>query len=222
MGIKSIVNTDRLYWLGRYLERVYTTAIHYEKRYDIMIEHEDRYKKYCKAFDIPDIYENGEQFLRDYPFDKANPDSIRSNLERAYDNAIELREEIGSEALSYIQLAIYEMDRGASSEAPMMEFQKLTDNILAFWGCIDDMIEDENTRNLLKVGKRVERVDLYGRLHAPKADIVREVHRLGGRIDRCNLHYNKDVIVRLNQLIEEDEIDYDRLVREVDSIVNDK
>ena len=35
-----------------------------------------------------------------------NPDSIISNLNRAYDNAIVLRESIGSETLSYIQLSL--------------------------------------------------------------------------------------------------------------------
>lgn len=219
MDIKSGIKTDRLYWLGRYLERVYTTILNYEKSYDIMIEQEEEYKRYCKAFDIPDIYGSAEKFLRAYPFDIKNPDSIRSNLGRAYDNAVELREEIGSESLSYIQLAIYEMNKGAVSKAPMMEFQRITDNILAFWGCIDDMIEDHNTRNLLKVGKRVERIDLLGRLHADKQDIVREIHRLSGRIQRCILHYNQDVIVSLNRMAEEEEMDYEKIVQEVDSIL---
>ena len=44
-----------------------------------------------------------------------NPDSIISNINRAYDNAIVLRESIGSETLSYIQLAIYDMNRAKLS-----------------------------------------------------------------------------------------------------------
>ena len=39
-----------------------------------------------------------------------------SNLKRAYDNAVVLREEIGTEALSYIQLAIYAMQKAAKSQ----------------------------------------------------------------------------------------------------------
>ena len=42
----------------------------------------------------------------------------------------------------------------------MLHFQKITDAILAFWGCVDDQIDDENTRNIIKIGKRVERLDL--------------------------------------------------------------
>lgn len=219
MDFKSIVNTDRLYWLGRYTERVYTTVQHYSKSYDIMIENADEYKHYCNSLDIPDIYTDADHFLKDYPYNEANPDSIISNLTRAYDNAIELREEITSESLAYVQLCIYEMNKCAQSAAPMLEFQHITDYILAFWGCADDLIEDENTRNLIKVGKRVERIDLFGRLHAPKEDCVREIHRLSGRINRCSLHYNKTALENLLEISEAEEIDYDRMVKEVDSIL---
>ena len=37
MGIISLEQTDRLYWLGRYSERVYTTIRLFSQRYDIMI-----------------------------------------------------------------------------------------------------------------------------------------------------------------------------------------
>lgn len=219
MDFKSIIKTDRLYWLGRYTERVYTTVHNYARSYDIMIENGSEYKHYCESLDIPDIYGDAETFLREYPFNEENPDSIRSNLIRAYDNAIELREEITSESLAYIQLAIYEMNKCAMSCAPMLEFQRITDYILAFWGCADDMIEDENTRNIIKVGKRVERIDLFARLHAEKQDLIREVHRLSGRIERCALHYNKEVINHLLALSEQDNMNYDLMVKEVDSIL---
>ena len=72
---------------------------------------------------------------------------------RAYDNAIELREEIGSETLAYIQLALYALEKAEKSSSPLIEIQYVIDAILAFWGIVDDLIEDENTRNIIKVGK---------------------------------------------------------------------
>lgn len=66
-----------------------------------------------------------------------NPDSIFSNLNRAYDNVIVLREEIGSEALSYSQLVIYDMNKAKISRAPLIEMQRVIDNILAFWGNVN-------------------------------------------------------------------------------------
>lgn len=38
MGIKSVVNADRLYWLGRYSERVYTTLKLFARSFDQLIE----------------------------------------------------------------------------------------------------------------------------------------------------------------------------------------
>lgn len=82
----------------------------------------------CNRIDIANIYTSKEDFMRRYPFDPDNPDSIISNLNRAYDNAIVLRESISSEALSYIQLAIYAMNKGAESDSPLIEMQRVIDN----------------------------------------------------------------------------------------------
>lgn len=220
MGIKSVENIDRLYWLGRYSERVYTTIKLYGAKFDSMLEEgAESYDEFCRSLDIPNIYSTAEEFRRRYPFDKDDPNSIASNLLRAYDNAIELREEIGSETLAYIQLSVYELNKAAVSAAPMIEFQNILDDMLAFWGIVDDQIEEENTRNIIKVGKRVERIDLYGRLHMDRAAMMREIHRLKGRIGRTNLNYNKSVVEYLNRMVEENVLDYPVIVRQINSIL---
>ena len=110
MGIKSVMNTDRLFWLGRYSERVYTTLKLFSLSFDSLIEQNgDDHRAFCQSLEIPDIYSDKDDFIDRYPFSLEVPDSIFSNLQRAYDNAIELREEIGSETLSFVQMAIYEM-----------------------------------------------------------------------------------------------------------------
>ena len=213
MGIISIEQTDRLYWLGRYTERVYTTMRLFFTTYDTMIDQlAKKYTDFCKELDIPQIYTSPEDFLKRYPFDEEDCNSMISNLKRAYDNAIVLREEIGSEALSYIQLSIYEMQKAERSNAPMMEFQKILDNLMAFWGIIDDQIASENVRNILKVGKRVERIDLYGRLHSDRESLTREIHRLIGRVQRCNLKYRQEVLDHLVDFLVEDELDYHKIL----------
>ena len=219
MGVKSVENMDRLYWLGRYSERVYTTLKLYGLRFESMIEEGENYEEFCESLDIPDIYGTAEKFRDLYPFGKKDPNSIYSNLMRAYDNAIELREEIGTETLAYIQLSVYELNKAAQSDAPLIEFQNIIDYILAFWGIVDDQIEDEETRNIIKVGKRVERIDLYGRLHKDKISMAREVHRLNGRIGRSGLHYNKGVTEKLLLLIEEDTMNFPEIVRQIESIL---
>lgn len=212
MGVKSIEVTNRLFWLGRYSERVYTTLQLFAKRYDQMLDQEDTYGEFCQSLEIPNIYPTAQNFLRRYPFDESDPNSIASNLLRAYDNGIELRQEIGTEELSYIQLAVYGMNKARNSPSPMLEFQNIADNILAFWGIIDDQVEDENTRNIIKVGKRVERIDLYARLRVPRADMVREIRRLLGRIDRCTVCYHANRRSELTRLAEAERLDYAAII----------
>jgi len=220
MGIISVDRADRLFWLGRYTERVYTTIRLYSDSFDELIDGiADNYVDFCKMIDIPDVYGSKEVFEEKYPFDEMNPDSIMSNLVRAYDNAIELRDEIGSEVLSYIQLAIYAMNKAKISNAPLIELQYVIDNLLAFWGIVDDDIDSEMTRNMIKVGRRIERIDLYGRLHHTQKELIRQVARLIPRVERSGLAYDRDNLMLLKSVVEEPEIDYYKVVSVAESIV---
>ena len=219
MGIVTLGKQDNLYWLGRYTERVFTTIKFFAIKSDTMIDEEvDSYPQFCEMLDIPNIYTDKADFMRRYVFDDANPDSILSNLNRAYDNAIVLRESIGSETLAFIQLAIYEMNRASISSAPLISMQKVMDNIMAFWGAADDQIDEENVRNLIKAGKRIERLDLYARLENENRMMIREVNRLVPRVERSGVHYHEDKLILLKQLAYEPEIDYIAVLGAVNSI----
>ncbi len=220
MGIISVEQTNRLLWLGRYSERVYTTLRLYSRSFDAMLdEKSDSYADFCRMIDIPDVYGSKQVFRQNYPFDETNPDSIFSNLDRAYDNAIVLREEIGSEALSYIQLAIYDMNKARVSRAPLIEMQRVIDNILAFWGIVDDSIDSQQVRNIIKTGKRIERVDLYARLGIARRELKREINRLVPRIDRSGMEYDREKVNLLKALVEEPEINYYKIVEEVETLL---
>ena len=170
---------------------------------------------------IPNIYTSLEDFSRRYCFDAEDINSIYSNLMRAYDNAIVLREEIGSETLSYIQLAVYAMNKAATQDAPLLTLQKVSDNIAAFWGIADDTIDDSQVRNLIKLGKRIERIDIYGRLHMKKDELKREVKRLNTRIGTLALRYDHKKLMHINYLVEEDEPDYKLIVEEVEALIGE-
>ena len=220
MGIISVEQTNRLLWLGRYSERVYTTLRLYFGSFDSMIDKAAYdYKDFCRMVDIPDIYGSREEFQLSYPFEEGNPDSILSNLNRAYDNAIVLREEIGSETLSYIQLALYAMQRAKHSSAPLVEMQKVMDNILAFWGISDDNIDSEQIRDIIKAGKRIERIDLYARLGLGREELTREVDRLMPRVKMSGMEYEEEKLRHLKELVEAPEIDYYGIVDEVEAIL---
>lgn len=220
MGIISIEQADRLYWLGRYTERVYTTLNIFSKSFDSLIDGlVDSYVEFCKDIDIPNVYADKDEFVKKYPFDTENTDSIISNLNRAYDNAILLRESIGSEALAYIQLAIYDMNKAAKSKSPMIELQKVNDNLLAFYGTVDDKIDSENIRNIIKAGKRIERIDIYARLGVDREELKREIHRMIPRVKNSGLEYDSKKLENIESLVEAEKIDYYRIVNEVETIL---
>lgn len=220
MGIISVEQANHLYWLGRYTERVYTTLRIYSQSFDNMIDEiTDSYEEFCNSIDIPNIYSSKDDFRRRYPFDTENPDSIISNLNRAYDNAIVLRESITSEALSYIQLAIYDMNKAAISTAPLIEMQQIIDHILAFWGIADDSIDSEEVRNIIKAGKRIERIDLYARLGASQAELIREVYRMLPRVRKSGLSYDESKLELVKELVESSELDYYKIVSIVETIL---
>ena len=217
MGIISVEQVDHLYWLGRY---VYTTLRIFARSFDLLIEEGDAvFQNYCESLDIPNIYRSKDDFLRRYPFDESIPDSIVSNLNRAYDNAIVLRETIGSDALSYIQLSIYAMNNAARSNSPLIELQQVTDDLLSFWGIVDDQIDDEQIRNIIKAGKRIERIDLYARLELDRRRLEREVHRMVPRVLRSGMKYDEAALSRVSTLIQESTLDYANIIASVESII---
>ena len=223
MAILSLEHSDQLYWLGRYSERVYTTIHEYEKRFDSLIElKEEDYDAFCKAQDIPNIYNSKDDFIQRYCFDENDTNSIYSILIRAYDNAVVLREEIGSETLAYIQLAVYAMNKAKASQAPLIQLQKVVDNIVAFWGMVDDDIDNEHVRSIIKLGKRIERIDLYARMKMDPVRLRREMKRLNTRINRTGLKYNTMKLAHLNYLVEMSEIPNDIVVEEIESLFDDE
>ncbi|MDO5146727.1 MAG: alpha-E domain-containing protein [Eubacteriales bacterium] len=203
MGIISLEKANNLLWLGRYSERVYTTIRMFFIQYDKMIDdEEDEYSEFCHKLNIPVIYESNDDFINRYLYDKDNPDSVFSNLLRAYDNAIVLRDEIGTETMAYLQLCLSTMEKTMDLDAPLMEMQNVLDMLLAFWACADDYIVDPETRNLIKTGKSIERIDLYLRLGTSEGALLSEYQKLCGRIARSGIEYREIALVRFSYLLQ--------------------
>ncbi len=220
MGTITVEKANELFWLGRYAERVYTTLRGFFSGFDRMIEAEENYYiEFCKSVDVPNVYASKKDFLEKYPFDTGNPDSILSNLYRAYDNALVLRDEIQTETLSYIQLSIYDMKKARVSVAPLIEMQKVIDNLLAFWGSVDDSVDDERTRSIIKLGRRVERIDLYLRFHFPCDKLEKEKTKLAKRIVRTGLKFDNEKLGELSEMIENQNIQLNRAIEIIESLV---
>lgn len=209
MGIISVEKVNNLFWLGRYTQRVYTTLQRYNTGFDEMLDLDVHfYEKYCATLNIPNIYTDYENFISSYGYDTENPDSIVSNLYRAYDNALVLRDDISSEALAYIHLAQFQLKAAKISDAPLIELQLVMDHLLAFWGAIDDFIDDETVRNLIKLGKKAELLDLKLRFNEENGELKRVFGQLDFYLHRVNIEYNKVAYYELALAFERgDEID---------------
>ena len=209
MGIITIEKSDNLFWLGRYTERVHTTLKYYIEATDLMIDQDpDYYAVLCRKIGIPDVYGSREQFLTTYPFDTSDPNSIISNLYRAYDNAIVMRDYIGTETMAYIQLALDDIKTAEREETFLADLMLVIDHILAFWGCVNDLIYDEQTRNIIKLGKGVERIDLYLSLGRPAADIRREYGRMKQFLRKSHIHYDESILYTMDNMLSEYSFSY--------------
>ena len=184
----GLSKTNRLYWLGRYVERVIIEIDVMQQIYDEAIDGPAfDYAAFCDKLEIPNTYASSDDFIRRFLFDDKNPYSVRSSLNAAYDNAIVLRETISSQALSYIQMAANTMDQAAEGVAPMLELQTVTDYLYAFRGCSDDYVHDRNSRYTLKCGSSVERIDLSIRLEYHLELLQKEFARLQSRLQNTSL-----------------------------------
>ncbi len=193
MGAISLEKSQQMFWLGRYTERVFTTMQSYLLLFDATVdERQVVYDKFCEALGIPDVYGSQAAFFENFLYDGQDINSVVSSLDRAFDNAVVLRDEISSESLSYIHLAMEQIQTARASKERLLELQVVMDYLYAFWGSVDDCADSEVCRNLIKCGRYIERLDLYIRLQYPHKAVEKAYYKLHSRIEKTGLRYNRD------------------------------
>lgn len=218
MGIISLERIDNLIWLGRYSERIYLTIKEFFQYFDAMIEDPYLYKDYCKALQIPMIYQNPEDFIQRYISDETIGDSLLSNLYRCYDNCIVLRNEIGTESMTYIEMALNEL-KEVKRQSLIMDLQLVMDHILAFWACISENVLDYDIRNLIKLGQRQERLDLFLRLRKEKENIEMAFHSFKHRLHKTILCFDVEKLDALNSEIKKEKMDYSQCIIWIEALL---
>ncbi|MDR0842338.1 MAG: alpha-E domain-containing protein [Acidobacteriota bacterium] len=192
--------TNRLFWLGRYNERVYTSVKFAVALYDRSIDGPPAdYADVCRRLDIPCPYSGATEFFRSFFFDAANPDSIAQSADRMLGNGMVLREVISSTTLSYLQMAVNALTLAAVSVSPALELQWVLDDIMAFRGSCEDCIVDETARNIIKCGISVERVSMFERLGIQREESALELLKLVNRMAKTKLPVSpahQDVILQ--------------------------
>lgn len=206
----SISKANSLYWLGRYTERAYKLAQILTEFYDRMVDDdEDAYKDFCSKLGISVEAEDKHDFIKKIIADPSCPSSIVSSLSMAYDNSIILREQIDTETVAYIQLAYNNVTRLFNEECRIFDLQKVIDNLMSFWGAVDDYIIDDSVRDTIKAGKYMERLDLFCRFG-------RSMYKIDGckrRLCRYIHHLDtENVCTEIDELFKEGEMpDIDKI-----------
>lgn len=183
LALVTSSKTDTLYWLGRYTERVFTTIKRFFPFYDQVMDTDvDAFRPFARALDLPEDFADFDAFIQNFLYDESNPDSVHAAIKAAFNNAVILRPELGSDLLQYVELAltnIVDASRSAGSSSEGLYKQRdITDDLLAFWGGIENSTVDQTLKSFIFIGKYVERIDLYTRFGLPKEQLLPPLRKL--------------------------------------------
>lgn len=107
LALVTASKADNLFWLGRYTERVFTTLSQFFPFYDRVMDTDvDAFRPFARALDLPEDFEDFDAFIHSFLYDEKNPDSVRSAIVYAFNNAVILRPELGSRSLQQVELAM--------------------------------------------------------------------------------------------------------------------
>lgn len=158
----SATKANRLFWLGRYVERVYMTLHLLRRVYDKMIDGSPAdYQSFWQKLDMSGSYGSTGEFTLGMMYDAENPSSVLSSLNRAMDNAIMLREDIKSETMSYIEMSISMMKQyRMEAMSNVTNLQPITDWMLALRGSAAQRIENPKVLSIIAIGQIIEKMDI--------------------------------------------------------------
>lgn len=158
----SATKANRLYWLGRYEERVYLTLHLLRKYYDRMIDGSmEEYSSFWTRLDSNGTYQSSEEFTFGMMYDDGNDASVISTQRKAKDNAILLREDITSETLSYLEMSMALMNECSERrEMNITALQPVIDWSLAFWGSAEQRLRNHKALYIMMIGRNVENLDM--------------------------------------------------------------
>jgi len=178
MGIISVEHSSNLYWLGRYAERVYTTLDTFFDYYDAMLDRDkNSYRVFLEKLNVEDKFGNYESFIKGFLYG-TDHFTVNSTFHSAYDNALVVRNTIGSESLAYMELAINTFNSSKNFKNLRLALMPVMDYLFAYWGSIDDNLATSEAGIIIKCGKLVERLDLYFRFFYDSKQINKEYEKL--------------------------------------------
>lgn len=201
-SIVSVMNANRLYWLGRYEERVYLTLHLLRKCYDAMIDGTPSdYATFWQKLDAKGNYSTEEEFTLGMMYDECNPCSVISAQTYALDNAMMLRNYIATETQAFLEMSVSLLKRKKMlKETNITELQPVTDWSLAFWGSADERVNHRKVRLLMTMGRKVETIDMLLRFDYPWERINKQFKDLVTYLEEPEM-YDANVLTAIEQAL---------------------
>lgn len=192
LALVTASKAENLYWLGRYTERVFTTLNVFYPFYDHVMDSDvEAFRPFAHALDVPDDFTDFDGFIWSLLYDAQEPNSVRSAADAAFYNAVILRPELSSRLLQHIELALSNLDDAAQrfgKGGSVLSQRNVTDDLLAFWGGIENSAADPAFKALVFLGKYLERLDLYSRFTLPSELMEAALGKLNGYAEQLGEH----------------------------------
>ncbi len=223
MGTITLSKNNRLFWLGRYAERLCQGVANVRVIQDELLDGDETVaQEMCQKLGLSASYDTAEEFCAHYCFDKTLPDSLVSAADAMIGNGMVLRELLGTPTLSYLQMAVTALEAAAAhGNSCAVELQWVIDDIMAFRGSYNDAIDAEEIRNVIRSGASVERVSTLIRFgQADAATLRKEVMRLMNRLYKTHLGHSEPALVQIQKFAfnEEGQPDSGALLGHVESL----
>lgn len=221
MGTISLNKNNRLFWLGRYAERVYQGVLAVQNIQDSVLDDQEvNLQEQCLKLGIVGCFSTPEEFCTRFAFDRTLPESILCSADAMLGNGMVLREVLGSQTLSYIQMSVSALEAAAISQSCGVQLQWVLDDIMAFRGCYAEFIDEEDIRNIIRCGASVERIGTMLRFHADDTILRRELQKLINRLYKTKLKCDEYKLSTIHQFAFSEEAGSDRsgLLSSVESL----
>ncbi len=200
MGTITLNKNNRLFWLGRYAERLCQGVSKVRTIQDELLDGDPATAQaLCANLGLSVVYDTAEEACNHYCFDRALPESLLSAADAMIGNGMVLRELLGTPTLSYLQMAVTALETAAThGNSCAIELQWVIDDIMAFRGSYNDAIDSEEIRNIIKSGASVERLSGLIRFGQTEEAVLRkEVMRLLNRLYKTHLAHQDAQLARI-------------------------
>lgn len=162
-----IINAEkanRLFWLGRYVERGYLTLHLIRRAYDEAIDTPRGQPTQTATLALLRQHTGQElvnsRAMMAHIYDETNATSLHAIVDMMMNNAMLLRSELCSETLSYVEMTHALITRcAAAGDTNITSLQPVTDYLLAFWGSTGERVFG-TPLVLLLAGRYVEHIDM--------------------------------------------------------------